>query len=294
VLAICVNWNGGEVLTETIGSLLATNHPLLDVVVVDNNSSDNSLETLPPTVQIMRLEKNLGYAGAINSVIAPILSGDAITQHKSYPDYIVVLNSDLKIPPMTIPRMIEFSEEAQAHIVGPKVLLNAEQKTLEAAWGEINWSHVLVKLVGKDANPKDPRWNRPKQVELLLGSFLLIKFEVFQKVGLFDERFFMYHEEVDFLYRARQKGLRIYFFPKVEIVHRGAYSSRKTPLRKVYWVRRSTILFMKKHAASCKDWGIYFVTLVASILFNLTMIRIGRVQTIFKAVFNGFRSCPKV
>jgi GT2 family glycosyltransferase len=295
VLAICVNFNGGDVLLRTVESLLKSRYDKLKVLVVDNASSDDSLSGLPRCVQVVRLERNLGYGGAINEVVRPLLEEEQSRANgRISPRYFLLLNDDVLAGEKTIRSLVDFAEEKGPGIYGPRIVQYSHPDRLEAAWGELSWSHVLAHYAGKGSPKSQSRWSRPTRVSLLLGSFLLVHRQVFEKTGLFDSGFFMYHEEVDFLYRAGRRGFPAYFCPHAEVQHRGAYSTRGTPLKKVYWIRRNTVFFFRKHRASFWKWCYYFLTLGLSLLFNTATFRWVRAKTILRAVKEGFfKTAPK-
>ncbi len=182
--------------------------------------------------------------------------------------------------------MVQFAEEKGAGIYGPRILSHEDPSRLDAAWGRLNWSHVLCSYQGKGA-PDGPRWNHIKPVELLLGCALLIHRQIFEKVGLFDEAFFMYHEEVDFLYRAAQMNYPIYYCPFAQALHHGAHSTRENPQQKIYWIRRNAVLFFKKHGVGTARWAFFWSTLAASLIYNILLFRWRRARTIFEGVREG-------
>ncbi len=142
--------------------------------------------------------------------------------------------------------MLELAREKGPGVYGPKVLLQDRPDRLDAAWGRITWSHVLSSFRGKGARDRG-RFDRVRRVQLLLGCALLVHRRVFQDVGFFDEDYFMYHEEVDFLFRAGRRGYPCYYCPAARVHHRRAHSTRDKPLQRVFWVRRNTVLFLRKH-----------------------------------------------
>ncbi len=98
----------------------------------------------------------------------------------------------------------------------------------------------------------------------------------------------MYQEEADFLHRAAQKGLPIYYCPFTHIYHRSGYGTLDSPLKKVFWIRRNAIYFLRKHRASPGRWSYYFMTLALSLLYNLILLRWRKAATIGRAVREGF------
>lgn len=280
VLAVCVNWNGRDVLFETIESLLRSSYKRLDIVVVDNASTDDSTSLLPPQVDVVRLETNLGYGGAINSVVGPALTTESAT-------HFLLLNNDLILAEDTLTRLLGYARDKGPGVFGPRIVRFDKPGQLEAAWGKVTWSHVLAKYYGKNARKTDSRWRQNREVELLLGSTLLVHGQVFKKVGLLDEKFFMYHEEVDFLYRARRSGFPVHYVPSAEVRHHGAHSTRKEPLRKTYWLRRNAVYFLRKHKASTLQWTYFWATTFLSLLYNMLSLRWPKVRTIWSALREG-------
>jgi GT2 family glycosyltransferase len=281
LLAVCVNWNGEHVLEETLRSLLKSTYPNLEVRVVDNASEDQSWKLVSPEIQLIRLKENRGYAQALNRALEPSLhSGSA-------PEYFLLLNNDLTFAPETISRLVTFAEEKGPGVYGPKVLLWDEPDRLDAAWGRISWTHVLASFKGI-GEPDSALWTT-RQVELLLGCALLVHRDVFEKVGFLDSRYFMYHEEVDFLYRVSQAGFPVWFFSPAVIRHHSGHGTRETPLKKVYWIRRNTVLFFRKFRPGLGRWTKFSATLLASLVFNSLLLRWRQVGTILKGVLDGFR-----
>ena len=257
--------------------------------MVDNASSDDSLSLVPPSIRTLALNQNRGYAAALNVAVQqtkrPV--GDP-AERIHPPDYFFLLNNDVVVDPDALRRLVDFAEDKGAGIYGPKILRRDDSSLLDAAWGSLRWSHVLCSYEGRGARD-GTRWNQVKQVELLLGCALLVHRLVFEKVGLFDETFFMYHEEVDFLYRAAQKGFPIYYCPFASALHHGAHSTRQRPHRRTFWIRRNTLLFFKKHRAGTWNWVRFWSTLAASLFYNLLALRWERAQIILMGVRAGLK-----
>ena len=280
VLAICVNWNGGEILRQTVDSLLHSNYPGLEVLVVDNASTDDSLSLLPEAAGIVKLDTNLGYGGAINAVLRRYLRSDS-------PTYFLLLNNDVIVAEDTLSSLIEFARDKGSGVFGPRIVQFEDTSRLEAAWGKVSWSHVLARYEGKNASKTHGQWLQTRKVELLLGSALLVHRQILEDVGLFDEDFFMYHEEVDYLFRARRLGFPVYFCPFAEVIHRGAHSTRDQPLKKVFWIRRNAIYFLRKHHATVSQWVYFWTSLALSFLYNGLTLKWSRAATIWRAVREG-------
>lgn len=288
VLAVCVNFNGRLVLPRTLECLGRVRRPGWRAMVVDSASDDGSPDLVPPSMELVRLESNRGYAAGLNAAVARQRRNQAGGQTGWDVDYFLFLNNDVEFEPEMVDRLVEFAEISGPGVFGPKVLRLDRPKRLEAAWGNVSWSHVLARYVGKNALD-GPRWNRVRRVELLLGCALLVHRRVLEETGLFDERFFMYHEEVDFLFRAGLRGFPVYFCPFAEIRHEGGHASGRLPRRKVYWLRRNAALFLRKHRAGPGRWLLWGATLLASLAFNLVTLRWRRATAIAKGAWDGVR-----
>lgn len=287
VLAICVNWNGEEVLRETLDSLLSSNYPHLQVCVVDNASTDQSLEVLKPLerdIDIVKLEENRGYGGGANTPVRRDLEkeNDEVDRRS----FFLICNNDLIFHHDAVSALVEAARRRPPGIFGPKVVRHSRPQQMEAISGRITWSHLAARFEG-EGNSAESVAGAPHAVQLLLGSALLIDRELFQRVGLFDESFFMYHEEVDLLYRAQKAGFPVFLCPSATVEHRDGHSTRGKPELKTYWTRRGSAIFMRKHAWKARQWLWFGLTLSGSLLFNLMTGRTRRLKAIWQGVWDG-------
>ncbi len=283
VLAICVNWNGKEVLGPAVQALFASTYRPLRAVVVDNASSDASMQSVPAVAEIVRIEENRGYGAAINRIWQEVQAGK-----RPRPCYYLLLNNDVLVDPEMIARLARFAAGKVPAIYGPKILQWHQPDRLDMAWGRLRWHHVLADFSGKQA-PDGPAWNDVREVEVLQGSALLLDAAVVDSVGFFDEQFFMYHEEVDFLYRARLRGCRAYYCPFAKAFHWGAHSTRERPLQKIFWTRRNAVYFMRKYQAGMARWPYFLTTLAGSIAYNLLSLNWKKTRAIVSGVKAGFQ-----
>lgn len=282
VLAICVNWNGVQVLGPAVQALLKSTYRPLHLVVVDNASTDNSLVALGSEIDIVRIEENRGYGAAINRIWKEVLAGA-----RKRPGYYLLLNNDVLVDADMLGRLIGFAAGKPPGLYGPKVLQWQVHDRLDMAWGTLKWHHVLADFEGKQAID-GPRWNTPREVELLQGSVLLLDSRVVESVGLFDEQYFMYHEEVDFQYRARRRGCLSHYCPSAVAYHWGAHGTKTRPLQKIFWTRRNAVYFMRKHACGVSRWPFFLLTLAGSVGYNLLSLRWRRAEAIVSGARAGF------
>ena len=285
IAAICVNWNGGDALRETLESLLASDYPRLEVLVVDNASTDDSLSRLPRDIQLLRLPVNAGYGEAINQGIA-FLEGKKGQEPACY---FLALNNDVRLDRDTVSGLVKHAEKNGPGVYGPAVVQASRPERLEAAWGRLTWSHVLTRLEGKNEPAGSSPWNQPRKDGILLGSVLLVHRSVIDAEIWFDPLFFMYHEEVDFIYRAGMRGFPSFYFPKVRARHRVGMGTRKNPLKKVYWTRRNTIYFLKKHQAGPGRWIKCLGSMLGGFMYAAARLDFGRAGAISAGFIDGLR-----
>ncbi len=240
---IIPSFNTKELLTRclaTIDQSLEKSAITYEVIVVDNASDDGTREILEKKRQhcVPILNKaNLGYGKANNLGI-----------HEARGTYILLLNSDIEVVDTAIPSLYKFAVAQQKTFVGGK-LLNADGTPQASAGKFYSLQTVLLMLFFKGDRLGITR-SSPDTIthaDWVSGACLIGKKRDFTDAGLFDENIFMYMDEVDFLYRARQKGYTTMFYPEAQFLHIGAASSegKKTPVINIY---RGLVFFYSKHA----------------------------------------------
>jgi hypothetical protein len=221
-----------------------------EVIVVDSLSSDGSRELVRdrfPHVRLVELDANLGYGGALNRGVA-LASGA----------YLLLMNADAWPQEEAVERLVAFAEsEPGAGVVGPR-LVNPDGTLQPSVRGfPTLWRLATEYLFLRRLAPRSRLLNAfygagfdhrsQRNAEFLVGAVLLVRREVLDELGGFDERFFMYNEEVDLCYRARAAGWRVVFWPGAEFVHVGGAST--APVRSEMYREqlRSHICFLAKH-----------------------------------------------
>ncbi len=288
VLAVCVNWNGRSVLAGALQGLVSSPYPNLRIVVVDCASQDGSERLVPSAATLLRLNHNPGYAGAINTALQRTQQFAKGAAELGRPDFFFFLNNDVEVPSGLIGELVQFASNRGPCVCGPQVVIHSRPQQMEAGSGKLSWSHVLARFEDRNRSLTGVD-KKPRKAELLLGCALFVESRALETTGLWDETFFMYHEEVDWLYRCGRAGIPIYHCPFLRISHHGGTATRGLPLKKVYWLRRNTVYFLRKHRAGPKQWGFWATTLVGSLAFNLATFKWKRLGTICRGVFDGFQ-----
>lgn len=240
IFVIILNFNCGGEAVECVKSVLAGTIKSWEIVVIDNASEDDSVQSIKsafPKVKIIQNEENLGYAGGNNIGIREALKNGA--------DYILILNPDVIVKKDAVKQLVAVAKIAGAGIVGPKILTSGDK--IWSAGGIIDKKRFTAGLIGLGETDRG-QYRVNKNVDFVSGTAMLVKREVFEKVGLLDERYFLYYEDVDFCQRAKGAGFKIIFTPKAIVVHEESASVSKKPGLKEYYLARNHCLFLERWA----------------------------------------------
>lgn len=244
ISVIIVSWNVQEYLRRCLYSLRADHqYSNYEIIVVDNNSTDNTITVLReefPEVKLVQNKINFGFAKANNQGI-----------NISQGEYILFLNPDTEVAKGAISQLICFlREHDNVGMVGPK-LLNPDG-TLQASG--LNFPGLTNSLFGYFHVRRETtgayflNTDQPLAVDALVGACLLVRREIFEQVGGFDEDYFMYEEETDWCYRIRKAGWSIFYAPSAEVIHYGGQSAVQVPVEMYIALRKSRVLFLLKHS----------------------------------------------
>jgi len=231
VTLLVLNFNGKAHLKKCLDSLLATNYSRFNVVVIDNGSTDGSAELLKsnyPNVKVIKHRQNYGYAIGYNFVIDTLKD-----------EYIVLLNNDILVKPDWLKELMAYVKNDGVAAVAPKMKFLHNKTLINAAGGSCDIYGVGFNRGNGEVDMK--QYDVVQEVFYGNGGALLIKKRVWREIGSFDERYFMYGEDLDWCWRARLKGYKIIYVPHAKVYHRwrGSGGSMVTLLEK-HWL--STIL----------------------------------------------------
>jgi N-acetylglucosaminyl-diphospho-decaprenol L-rhamnosyltransferase len=255
---IVVNWNVQDLLRTCLASLeaeLGMTSPGAtgkgtEIIVVDNASADGSVEMLRaefPHVTTISNQHNAGFGAANNQALA-----------QSNGRYVLFLNPDTEVKPGAIRRMLAFIEQRpQAGCAGPRLLnpdgsIQSSRRSFPGVATAFVESTVLQRYCGGLGALRRFYSGRgdehePQRVDWLVGACLLMRRSALEEVGAFDERFFMYSEEMDLCYRLRQAGYEVWFVPEAEVVHHEGASSRQDLFLRNVNFHESRYRFFRKH-----------------------------------------------
>ena len=235
VSIIIPNWNGESLLKDCLSSLVNLNYPKFEIIVVDNNSTDNSVNLVKiafKDVLIVTNPTNLGFAGACNAGIKAAKG-----------DIIALFNNDASADPSWLLRLVNTTLEAEniAIAAGPifyaqpsKLLWSAGMR-IDAVTG-IEWRVGHKKEIKEVRNSNDIDSN---DFDYLTGCAIVITKKAIDVVGLFDETFFLYGEDVDWTFRAIRLGYKFKFNSSAFAWHNASFSRRKNPSKGYYFFIRA-------------------------------------------------------
>ena len=237
---IIVSFNARADLARCLASLRAAPpRSPHEIVVVDNHSTDGSADEARrcPDVRLIESETNVGFARANNVGIRASRGAN-----------ILLLNSDTIVPAGAIDRLLGFLEQhPDAAIAGPR-LVDGNGRAELSFGGTIGpFNEVRQKLRARRQGFIDRATRRPHAPDWVSGACLLVRRADAEAVGLLDERYFMYAEDVDFCAAVRARGRRVLFTPGVEVVHLRGRSALSAPAAARAAHRRSQIAFYEKH-----------------------------------------------
>jgi len=203
-----LNYNGKEVIKNCLNSLFKMNYPNFEVIVVDNNSSDGSLELAKanfPRAVFIKNEENLGFSAGNNMGIRYAL------EHLA--EYVLLLNNDTEVEYDFLRKIIgTFATDKKIGIVSP-VIMAGNSKKIWFAGGKINWLTMKTKHENNIENRDF------YDTDFISGCAMLVRAEVFGKIGLLDEDYFLYWEDADFSVRAKKAGFRRIIAARSQIKH---------------------------------------------------------------------------
>lgn len=249
---IIVNYNVRHFLEQCLHSVIKASKDLaVEIFVVDNNSVDNSLEMVSekfPEVIIIANKENVGFSRANNQALR-IAKGE----------YHLLLNPDTVVEEDTFKKVIEFMDaHPDAGGLGVYMIDGKGNFLPESKRGLPTPLVAFYKIFGLSAIfPKSKIFGKyhlgfldkekTHEVEILSGAFMLMRKETLDKVGLLDEDFFMYGEDIDLSYRIIKGGYKNYYFPETRIIHYKGESTKKSSVNYVFVFYNAMIIFAKKH-----------------------------------------------
>jgi len=265
ISVVVVTWNAKRYVDECVRSLGANTDLPAEFIVVDNASTDGTpelIEQVLPKVRLIRNQENLGFAKANNIGIA-----------QSRGKYLFLVNSDVTIPKGCMSNLVAYMEaNPDVGMTGPRMLgTNGEVRRSTMRFPTV-WNQ-FCRAAGLDAIFKHSRWaggflmadfphSLTSDVEVLNGWFWVVLRDALQQVGVMDERFVIYGEDIDWCYRFFQAGWRRVFFAGAAALHYGGASSAAAPVRFHIEMQKANAQFWDKHHGALGSAAFYGMTII--------------------------------
>jgi GT2 family glycosyltransferase len=249
VYVIILNWNGKEDTLQCLRSVQEVDYPRYRVLVVDNASTDGSVEAIRaafPAVELLVNDSNLGFAAGNNEGIQYALQRGA--------DCVFLLNSDTQVEHTVLAELVRAGEaDPEVGLASPKVYYLDRPQVIYYAGARQGWLPLLPRLIGTGETRSATAGERGQveqlqEVDYVWGQAMFIKRQVIASVGLLDPRFFMYYEDADYCLRAKDAGYKIVCVPQARVWHQVAKGTAGDYLTRWQYKVMSMWRFHRKHS----------------------------------------------
>ena len=228
VSVIVLNYNAGDLLLNCVDSVFKSTYPNFEVIIVDNLSTDNShvrCKEKFKKIQLIENEKNLGYC-----------EGNNVGIKSAKGEFILILNPDTIVDPDWLNELFRAYQKHGEALYQPKHLSLKEKSTIMSTGNMMN---VFGFGYAREKGEKDVnQHNTIEQIGYASGTCLFVPSSIFKKVGLLDPFIFLYHDDLDFGWRAAQLGIKSYYVPSSVIYHAESYLLRWNA-KKFFWLERN-------------------------------------------------------
>ncbi len=283
---VILNWNGRAHLERFLPSVVRHTPPNVEIVVADNGSEDDSVALLRerfPSVSVLLLDRNYGYAEGYNRALAQIEA-----------DYYILLNSDIETTEgWCDPLIARLESDSHIAAVAPKLLSYTDRQKFEyagASGGFIDWlgypfcrGRVLQEIESDRGQYDDAR-----PVFWASGACMAVRAETFHRLGGFDAKFFAHMEEIDLCWRAQLMGDSIWIEPSSVVYHLGGGTLPNNTPRKIYLNYRNNLAMLYKNLSPRSQGWVLSIRMVLDGLSALVFLVQGK-HHFFRAVWNAHR-----
>lgn len=270
---LVLSYNGEQFIENSINSILKNLPKESEIIVVDNGSQDKTVEIIKKfkDIQLIENSQNLGFSTGFN-----------IAAKQAKGEYLLFLNQDVKVIEDGINKLLDFIQDYPEYGIAAPKLIEPSGKTQESVSKFPTLSGAVKEYVFGQKNAYSqyiPSGNDPVDVDVVYGAVVLIKKEIFEKVGKWNERYFLYYEDIDLCYRVHKAGLKIAYLPTIEFSHLLGASAKKAGqmpfgIRTLSWfwpIKKSgSRYFMIKSARIYH--GVAIATLIRLLMYVKTKI----------------------
>ena len=295
---VIVNWNSGDYLRNCVESVfLFNNEQLINrVYIIDNGSTDKSLDNIKENEKIVIIHnsENTGFSRACNQGFKLCAA-----------PFVLLLNPDTRLLPVTLKDCVKFMEmHIHIDVLGCQLLndVNAVTKScarfptpLRMCYDAVGLSKIAPQIFTPASLMTDWDHKESRIVDQVMGAYMFMRVGIFEKVGYFDERFFVYYEELDFSRRLALLGGKSFYSAEIQAIHSGGGTTRDVKGFRLFLNLRSRLLYSKKHfslAGYLMVWaGTFFIEPVSRVIMLILSGRFKEINDVFRGykLLAGFK-----
>src|ERR1700682_1215585 len=277
VTVVIPNWNGSALLAKVLEDLRAQTLPISEVIVVDNGSTDDSAGVAAGGgARVIEMGRNAGFGPAVNAGIGASLG-----------EWILILNNDVELGADWLATLLERAESRGASFACGKLVDARRPERIDAAYDAVSrgacaWRCGSGRLDG-------PEWNQERTIRIAPLTAALFRADVFDRVGLLDEEFESYLEDVDFGLRCSMAGITGVYFPEAKAKHYGSATLGFWHRDTVRRIARNQLLLVARHYPPGWMWRYGWPVLIGQALWGLLALRHGRGGAFSRGKWKGLR-----
>jgi hypothetical protein len=275
---VIVNWNTRDLLRDCLRSVFASEAVTFRVIVVDNASSDGSAAMVCvefPAVTVIANDENRGFPQANNQGFRAL--GFEQNGTDDSPRYALALNPDTVLPPSALADMVHYMDaDATIGAAGPKLVMLDGYLDLACRRSFPTPEISFYRMVGlSKLFPRSERFGRynmtyldpdtETEVDSVVGAFMMVRRASIQRVGLFDETYFMYGEDLDWAFRIKQAGWKVMYNPRVTVTHVKRAASRQSKRAQTEFYR-AMLIFYRQHYRATTAWPLHSLIMLGIVL----------------------------
>jgi GT2 family glycosyltransferase len=284
VYIITLNWNNEGDTIECVKSLEKIDYGNYKIIVIDNGSSDESVFKIKKQffeIKIIENKNNLGFAGGNNAGIKYAINNGA--------DYVLLINNDTTVEENFLDKLVEFGDsDKKIGILGSKICYYDNPSIIWSAGGKVNWLKNKGSHIGLDEIDKG-QFDKIREVGYLTGCCVLIKREVFEKIGALSEDYFLYYEDTDFALRAKNAGYKSIYVPSSKIYHKVSRSTKSGSSSYIYYHTRNGLVMSRRNGSLANKIILYFYCLFLFLKQIIKIIFMPKKRNWAYAVLKGER-----
>lgn len=240
VVVLC--YNGVELTLECIKSLRSQTYSNLDIIIIDNDSPDNTADIVQehcPDLFVLNTGENLGYVAGNNLGIRMAIDEQA--------DILFLVNNDTRLDQECVKNLVcTLNNDRSIGVVGPMVYTWEDSPKISSAGGLINWKYADAINIGAG---EDNLGQYPaRSVDFINGCGIMVTRQAVERAGVLDPKFFMYWEETDWCQRIKKCGFKIWFEPSAVMWHKAPIHWGELSATTIYYMTRNRLLFFYRHA----------------------------------------------